>query len=407
VPPPNSPRPRDSSAPFFSVDAELPGRLGRAGVIRTPHGDIHTPAFIAVGTQATVKAVLPETMKELGAQAVLANAYHLYLQPGPDIVEEAGGLGAFMNWHGPTFTDSGGFQVLSLGAGFKKVLAMDTERVQADDVIAEGKERLAHVDDDGVTFRSHLDGSTHRFTPEVSIGIQHKLGADIIFAFDELTTLVNTRGYQEESVQRTHDWAVRCLLEHRRLTALHPSKPAQALFGVVQGAQYEDLRRQATRGLVSIVDEDGRGFDGYGIGGALEKQNLATIVGWVSSELPADKPRHLLGISEPDDLFDAVAAGADTADRPLQRHQRSVPARLQPGRCRLRLLHLRSLHPRIPAPPVQGERAAGQDAVHHPQRALRHPACRPDSRRDPHRRVRRTPRPRSGPVLLDACTINR
>jgi len=115
----------------------------------------------------------------------------------------------------------------------------------------------------------------------VSIGIQHKLGADIIFAFDELTTLVNTRGYQEESVQRTHAWAVRCLLEHRRLTALHPSKPAQALFGVVQGAQYEDLRRQATRGLVSIVDEEGRGFDGYGIGGALEKQNLATIVGWV------------------------------------------------------------------------------------------------------------------------------
>ena len=281
--------------PFFSVDAELPGRLGRAGVIRTPHGDIHTPAFIAVGTQATVKAVLPETMKELGAQAVLANAYHLYLQPGPDIVEEAGGLGAFMNWHGPTFTDSGGFQVLSLGAGFKKVLAMDTQRVQADDIIAEGKERLAHVDDDGVTFRSHLDGSTHRFTPEVSIGIQHKLGADIIFAFDELTTLVNTRGYQEESVQRTHDWAVRCLVEHRRLTAAHPEKPAQALFGVVQGAQYEDLRRQAARGLTAIVDDDGRGFDGYGIGGALEKQNLATIVGWVSSELPADKPRHLLG----------------------------------------------------------------------------------------------------------------
>src|SRR5690349_13269725 len=191
---------------------------------------------------------------------------------------------------------------------------MDTDRVQADDVIAEGKERLAHVDDDGVTFRSHLDGSTHRFTPEVSIGIQHKLGADIIFAFDELTTLVNTRAYQEESVKRTHAWALRCLVEHRRLTALHPSKPAQALFGVVQGAQYEDLRRQATRGLTTIVDDDGRGFDGYGIGGALEKQNLATIVGWVSSELPADKPRHLLGISEPDDLFDAVASGADTFD---------------------------------------------------------------------------------------------
>lgn len=311
---PKSPGPADSSAPFFTVDAELPGRLGRAGVIRTPHGEIHTPAFIPVGTQATVKAVLPETMKELGAQAILANAYHLYLQPGPDIVAEAGGIGAFMNWDGPTFTDSGGFQVLSLGAGFRKVLAMDTERVQADDIIAEGKERLAAVDDDGVTFRSHLDGATHRFTPEVSIGIQHQLGADIIFAFDELTTLVNTRGYQEQSVARTHAWAVRCVTEHRRLALAAPDRPAQALFGVVQGAQYEDLRRQAARGLTTIVGDDGRGFDGYGIGGALEKQNLATIVGWVTSELPADKPRHLLGISEPDDLFDAVAAGADTFD---------------------------------------------------------------------------------------------
>lgn len=300
--------------PSFSIQSEIPGRLGRAGVIRTPHGDIHTPAFIPVGTQATVKAVMPETMKALGAQAVLANAYHLYLQPGADIVEAAGGLGAFMNWPGPTFTDSGGFQVLSLGAGFRKVLAMDTERVQADDIIAEGKERLARVDDDGVTFTSHLDGSTHRFTPEVSVRIQHQIGADIIFAFDELTTLVNTRGYQEESVQRTHRWAVRCLAEHRRLAQTNPARQPQALFGVVQGAQYEDLRREATRGLVSVVDDDGRGFDGYGIGGALEKQNLATIVGWVSSELPADKPRHLLGISEPDDLFAAVAAGADTFD---------------------------------------------------------------------------------------------
>jgi len=283
-------------------------------VIRTPHGDIETPAFVAVGTKATVKAVLPETMKSLGAQAVLANAYHLYLQPGPAIVDEAGGLGAFMNWGGPTFTDSGGFQVLSLGSGFRKVLAMDTTRVQADDVIAAGKDRLARVDDDGVTFTSHLDGSTHRFTPEVSMQIQHQLGADIIFAFDELTTLVNTRAYQESSVQRTHEWAIRCLAEHRRLENERDDKPSQALFGVVQGAQYEDLRRQATRGLVGLRDAEGRGFDGYGIGGALEKQNLATIVGWVTDELPEDKPRHLLGISEPDDLFAAVEAGADTFD---------------------------------------------------------------------------------------------
>ncbi|CAJ1494903.1 tRNA guanosine(34) transglycosylase Tgt [[Mycobacterium] burgundiense] len=299
---------------LFEVRDTLPDGRGRVGVIHTPHGEIQTPAFIAVGTKATVKAVLPETMKSLGAQAVLANAYHLYLQPGPDIVEEAGGLGTFMNWPGPTFTDSGGFQVLSLGAGFRKVLSMDANRVQADDVIAAGKERLARVDDDGVTFTSHLDGSRHRFTPEVSMGIQHQLGADIIFAFDELTTLVNTRGYQEQSVRRTQAWAVRCVAEHQKLTRGRPDKPYQALFGVVQGAQYEDLRRESARGLVEIRGEDGRGFDGFGIGGALEKQNLATIVGWVTDELPEDKPRHLLGISEPDDLFAAVAAGADTFD---------------------------------------------------------------------------------------------
>ncbi|MEI7913717.1 MAG: tRNA guanosine(34) transglycosylase Tgt [Mycobacteriaceae bacterium] len=304
-----------TAEPYFTIEAHLPDGRGRSGVIHTPHGDIRTPAFIAVGTKASVKAVLPETMAELGAQAVLANAYHLYLQPGPDIVEEAGGLGAFMNWPGPTFTDSGGFQIMSLGAGFRKVLMEDPDRVQSDNLVASGKQKLAHVDDDGVTFISHLDGSTHRFTPEVSIGIQHQLGADIIFAFDELTTLVNTRAYQEESLARTHAWAQRCLAEHRRLSdARAGTHRPQALFGVVQGAHYEDLRRQACRGLESIVDSDGRGFDGYGIGGALEKQNLATIIGWCTDELPDAKPRHLLGISEPDDLFAAVAAGADTFD---------------------------------------------------------------------------------------------
>jgi tRNA-guanine family transglycosylase len=163
----------------FVPGASLPGRLGRSGVITTPHGVIKTPAFIAVGTKATVKAVLPESLAALGAQAVLANAYHLYLQPGADVVEAAGGLGRFMNWGGPTFTDSGGFQVMSLGAGFKKILAMNTNGLEDDDVIAEGKTRLAHIDDDGVTFTSHLDGSRHRFTPEFSMQIQHQLGADI------------------------------------------------------------------------------------------------------------------------------------------------------------------------------------------------------------------------------------
>ncbi|MBG0738181.1 tRNA guanosine(34) transglycosylase Tgt [Paeniglutamicibacter antarcticus] len=285
---------------------------GRTGTMVTPHGTIQTPAFIAVGTKATVKAVLPESMKELGAQALLANAYHLYLQPGPELVDEAGGLGKFMNWAGPTFTDSGGFQVMSLGSGFKKVINMDGaspgEGGGADDRVAAGKERLAHIDDDGVWFKSHLNGDRHRFTPEVSMAVQHQLGADIMFAFDELTTLMNSRGYQEMSLERTRRWAERCVDEHFRLTAERTGKPYQALFGVIQGAQYEDLRRKASRDL------GGMNFDGFGIGGALEKENLGTIVRWCSEELPEDKPRHLLGISEPDDIFTAIENGADTFD---------------------------------------------------------------------------------------------
>jgi queuine tRNA-ribosyltransferase len=285
-----------------------PKPLGRVGVISTPHGEIKTPAFIPVGTKATVKSVLPESIKDLEAQAVLSNAYHLYLQPGPEIVDQAGGLSAFMNWSGPTFTDSGGFQVLSLGVGYKKVIAMDATTLQADDVMATDKDRLAHVDDDGVTFKSHLDGSMHRFTPEVSMQVQHKIGADIIFAFDECTTLLNTRNYQEKSLDRTFAWAKRCISEHEKLTLQRSHRPYQALFGVVQGAQYEDLRRKAAKDLASLD------FDGFGIGGALDKNQLGTIVNWVTEELPVDKPRHLLGIGEPDDLFIGVENGADTFD---------------------------------------------------------------------------------------------
>lgn len=302
----------------FEVGTELgsaPGRHGRTGVIHTPHGDIRTPAFIPVATKATVKTLTPEQIRATGAQAILSNAYHLYLQPGSDIVDEAGGVGRFENWDGPTYTDSGGFQVMSQGVGFQKTLSMEAAEGQHH---THRKPNLARVDEDGVDFTSFRDGSKHRFTPEISMQIQHQLGADIIFAFDELTTLMDTRSYQESSVQRTHRWAQRCLDEHHRLTEERVGKPKQSLWGVVQGAQYEDLRRQATRGLVSLSEtaeaEGRRGFGGFGIGGALEKGNLGTIVGWVCDELPADKPRHLLGISEPDDLFTAVEAGADTFD---------------------------------------------------------------------------------------------
>ena len=287
--------------------------LGRTGTITTPHGEIQTPAFIPVATKATIKAVRPEEMSELGSQAVLANAYHLNLQPGTDVLDAAGGLGAFMNWPGPTFTDSGGFQVMSLGVGFKKTISMDASRVTSDDAVAPEHERRAFVDDDGVTFRSHIDGTEHRFSPEISMRLQHEIGADIIFAFDELTTLFNTRSYQEESLERTRLWAQRCLAAHRQLSAERTHRPRQALFGVLQGAQYEDLRRKAARDLGSM-EVEGQVFDGFGIGGALEKENLGTIVGWVSEELPEHKPRHLLGISDPEDFFAAIENGADTFD---------------------------------------------------------------------------------------------
>lgn len=297
----------------FEVKSRIAGAHGRSGVIGTPHGQIKTPAFIPVGTKATVKAALPDSIEELGAQAVLANAYHLYLQPGPETLDEAGGLGKFMNWNKPTFTDSGGFQVMSLGVGFKKVIDMNGDSLNSDDLIAEKRERLAHVDDDGVTFKSHLDGSMHRFSPEISMRVQHQIGADIIFAFDELTTLHNTKKYQEESLERTRLWAIRCLDEHKRLTDSRSHRPYQALFGVLQGAQYEDLRRKAAKDL-GEMQSSGISFDGFGIGGALDKSKLGTIVGWAVDELPDNKPRHLLGIGEPADLFAGVENGADTFD---------------------------------------------------------------------------------------------
>jgi len=301
----------------FDISHAPEKSLARAGTISSPHGDIATPAFIPVGTKATVKAVLPETMKELGAQALLSNAYHLYLQPGPDVLDEAGGLARFMNWPGPTFTDSGGFQVLSLGVGFKKVLAMDAQTFRSDEVVAGNKERLAHVDDEGVTFKSPIDGSMHRFTPEVSMQVQHKIGADIIFAFDECTTLHNTRKYQEKALERTRAWGVRCLDEHQKLTLERSQKPYQALYGVIQGAQYEDLRKKAATDMAALRSTDPDNpisFDGFGLGGALDKKTLGTILTWMNEILPPEKPRHLLGIGAPEDLFVGVENGIDTFD---------------------------------------------------------------------------------------------
>lgn len=290
----------------FTIHSRLDGALARTGTITTPHGTIETPAFIPVGTKATLKALTPEQLEATGAQALLVNAYHLYLRPGHDLIDDAGGIQQFMNWDKPTFSDSGGFQVMSLGVGFKKVVDMSGT---VNEKSLAKKEKLAWISDDGVRFKSHLDGSMHTFTPELSMQIQHGIGADITFAFDELTTLHHDYYYQIESLdKRTHPWAVRSLAEHQRLNAERSHRPPQALFGVIQGADHEDLRRKSAKFLGEMD------FDGYGLGGALRKENIGEIVRWMNEELPENKPRHMLGISEPDDIFACIENGADTFD---------------------------------------------------------------------------------------------
>ncbi len=297
----------------FSIQGKLPNGRGRAGKIETPHGAIETPAFIPVGTKATVKALLPESVRDLvGAQAVLANTYHLYLQPGTEILKKAGGLGKFMNWSGPTFTDSGGFQAFSFQGGLKdrkskfkkEAEPRADEGTEAED--APGEAKLAAVDDEGITFKSVIDGSAHRFTPEGSIDIQNAIGADIIFTLDECIIPEAPYERQKQAMERTHAWAERCLARHKELGS--GSGSGQALFGIVQGGLHEDLRRESAKALGAMA------FDGYGIGGTFDKKDIATSLSWVSDELPEGKPRHLLGIGEPEDLLIGIENGADTFD---------------------------------------------------------------------------------------------
>lgn len=280
----------------------------RAGTIKTPHGDISTPAFITVGTAATVKALTPEQVRDAGAQAVLANTYHLHLRPGEKIVQKAGGLSKFMNWSGPTFTDSGGFQVFSLGEAFGKGVSKVASGDDSGDSrkISTNHARKAKITEDGVEFYSHIDGSKLSLSPEKSMQIQHALGADIIFAFDECTSPHAPKSYQREALERTHRWAERSLVEHKNLQSAQDNY--QALYGVVQGGRFEDLRRSSARTLAELD------FDGFGIGGSFNRDDIATAVGWVCDELPDDKPRHLLGMGEPIDLFNGIEAGIDTFD---------------------------------------------------------------------------------------------
>lgn len=330
---------------YFQLISTDRHSLARTGVFHTPHGTIHTPAFIPVGTNASVRAMPPHELKALGVEAVLANTYHLMLRPGADVIAKLGGLHEFMKWPGPIITDSGGFQAFSLGAGIEHGVGKIANIFPAEDsrtdrgsslrarpnfapqnlggrgnpvrgafleiasspakvgllAMTNGQKSLVRITERGVEFRSHIDGSKRLLTPEKSIAIQEKLGADIILAFDECTSLLATRAYTERAMERTHRWAARSLETKKRKD--------QALFGIVQGGIYQNLRRKSAKFISSLP------FTGFAIGGSLgTKRSMPQILDWTIPFLPENKPRHLLGIGGFDDIVEAVARGIDWFD---------------------------------------------------------------------------------------------
>jgi len=315
---------------FFKIIKKHSQSRARLGIIKTEHGVIHTPAFFPVATKAAIKGLSPKQIEEIGFKAILANTYHLYLQPGNDKVKKLGGLHKFMNWPGPIATDSGGYQVFSLGCHKTgKVLKENVilSKRRSDSAVFHGiatlpsvarndreSERLLRrcaprndkdgklvkIDQDGVTFTSHLDGSLHRFTPEKSIKIQEDLGADLIFAFDECTSPLAGYDYTKKSMEITHQWAERCLKVRRR--------KGQFLFGIVQGGPFKDLRKQSAQFIAGLD------FDGLAIGGSFGQGEMKKTLDWVMPHLPENKPRHLLGIGYLNDLKEAVKRGIDLFD---------------------------------------------------------------------------------------------
>jgi queuine tRNA-ribosyltransferase len=262
---------------MFQFQITSKNNRARTGTFSTPHGNLVTPVFAPVGTQATVKTLTPEHLKDINASLVLSNTYHLYLRPGDDIVSEMGGLHRFMRWPNPMLTDSGGFQVFSLA-------------------------QTRQIDDDGVTFKSHIDGSTHRFTPQRAIRIQENLGADIIMAFDECSD-PNDNAYSKIAMERTHRWAELCLKSKRRAD--------QALFGIVQGGVQADLRAESAR-FISSLDTPGIAIGGLSVGET--KQEMHDMLDVVTPLLPENKPRYLMGVGTPEDLINGVARGIDIFD---------------------------------------------------------------------------------------------
>ncbi len=268
----------------FSFQTAAKNRTARTGMLRTPHGTIRTPNFIPVATQASVKAIAQDDLNTIGIDAVLANTYHLMLRPGEKLIKHLGGLHSFMGWRKPLFTDSGGFQVFSLG---------------------ENGANLRSIDEEKVTFRSHIDHSLHTLTPERSIQIQHDLGADIIFTLDECIPFSAPKAQAGSAMERTHRWALRCLAEHKKNRT---QAKKQALYGIVQGGQFTGLRKQSAQ-FIAAQEFDGIGLGGF-FGGEQEQAALLTSM----KHLPENKPRHLLGIGSIADIFTAVEAGIDTFD---------------------------------------------------------------------------------------------
>jgi queuine tRNA-ribosyltransferase len=297
-------------APFsFELVAQDVRTGERAGLLHTPHGSIETPIFMPVGTQATVKTLDQQDLVEANAQIILGNAYHLYLRPGHELIDHAGGLHAFMNWQRPILTDSGGFQVFSLGD-------------------------LNKISEEGVRFQSHLDGSYHMFSPERVMEIEHGLGADIIMAFDECTPYPCERDYAQKSMEMTLRWAERCVKRHNELSDERSHRPPQALFGIVQGSVYPDLRRLCARQLVDM-DLPGYAIGGLAIGEPIDQ--MTEIIATTAEHLPAHKPRYLMGVGLPHNLVEAVGLGVDMFDCVVPtRNARNGTAFTRSGRLRLK-----------------------------------------------------------------------
>ena len=281
--------------PKFQITKKDKKTKARAGVIKTLHGEIETPMFVPVGTQASVKSLDPRELKELGAQVVLANTYHLHLRPGEDVVKKFGGLAKFMSWNGPTMTDSGGFQVFSLGIalehGVGKLLREEEE---------EARPRLNKISEEGVYFQSHIDGSKQFLSPEVSIEVQEKLGADLIIAFDDLESPKHTFEETKQSLELTERWLSRSKKAHKRKD--------QLLYGVTHGGVFQDLREKSAR----FVDKN---FEAIALGGAHKnKRNMHEIIDWTTDIIDPQKTTHMLGIGEVDDIFEIIERGIDTFD---------------------------------------------------------------------------------------------